>query len=66
MESDNCSGCKCLDQANGKPKGNGYCCNVVRSKAYKAGDRVRYEYKLRCDLYEQGIFETRYEKERSK
>lgn len=59
---ENCHGCKWLDEAKSQPPGSGYCCKVVRSKTYKAGDRVRRESSKRCELYKPGDFATRYQK----
>jgi hypothetical protein len=58
----NCHECKWLDQAKQMPKGAGYCSMVERSKKYKFGDRVRYVNSERCEFYEKGIFEKRFEK----
>lgn len=41
----NCHGCKWLDNVNNK--GEGYCCQVVRSQTYKSGDKVRHQEILR-------------------
>ena len=56
----NCHGCKWLDEVKHKPKGEGYCCMVERSKTYKRGDKVRYTHHERCELFKQGDFKTRY------
>lgn len=57
-EETNCHGCKWLDNVNNK--GEGYCCQVVRSQTYKSGDKVRHQKSKRCELYEEGNFTTRY------
>lgn len=56
----NCAGCKWLDQNYRGAKGDGYCCMVERSKAYKEGDKARYSNMARCELYEVGDFAERY------
>lgn len=58
----NCAGCKWLDQVKHYAPGEGYCCMVTRSKNYKMGDRARYSNMKRCELYEAGDWNTRYEK----
>ena len=68
----NCHGCKWLDETatriqdqhgNDKLKriGAGYCCKVNQSLNFSHGDRVRTVYTQRCELYEEGKFERRYE-----
>lgn len=57
----NCHGCKWPDQVKNGSSGNGYCCMVVRSKNYKAGDMVRHSNMDRCELYEAGNFANRYD-----
>lgn len=58
----NCHGCKWLDET--KHKGEGYCSMITRSRIYepKRAMRVRYPHSERCELYEEGIFEKRFEK----
>lgn len=58
----NCHGCKWLDEV--KRKGEGYCAKVVQSKTYHYGSRVRLECDSRCELFEEGKFEKRFENER--
>lgn len=57
---DNCARCKWLDHVRTQPAGSGYCCMVVRAKEYKDGDRRRYPYKGRCELYQKGDWATRW------
>lgn len=66
----NCHGCKWLDCC--KTAGNGYCAMVVRSKNYRGqyiengelipSSSVRTESMERCELYEEGNWETRWQK----
>lgn len=56
-----CHGCKWLDEAKSQPAGNGYCAMVVRSKVYRNGMRVRTPEKGRCELFEEGSFEKRWD-----
>lgn len=55
-----CHGCKWLDEVKRQPAGSGYCSQVVRSKNYQAGMRVRKPEKGRCELYTEGSFENRF------
>lgn len=56
----NCHGCKWLDET--RPQGNGYCCMVVRSKTQK--EKVRRPNMERCELFEPGDFQHRYDDKR--
>jgi hypothetical protein len=59
----NCHGCKWLDEDQKRGEGRGYCSMIVRSKTYRPnqGDRVRLRSDERCELYEEGKFEKRFE-----
>lgn len=57
-----CHGCKWLDEMKSLPAGSGYCAHVVRSKGYHTEMKVRRPEKGRCELYEEGSFETRFAK----
>lgn len=54
----NCHGCKWLDEVKTQPKGNGYCCMVVRSKMQS--EKARFPHMERCELYEEGDWKTRW------
>lgn len=56
----NCHGCKWLDEVTSQGNGNGYCSQVVRSKGYRSGDKVRHPNNPPCELYEPGDFTTRF------
>ena len=56
-KSVNCHGCKWLDET--RPKGSGYCCMVVRSK--EQDEKCRKPDMPRCELYEAGDFQHRYD-----
>lgn len=56
-KNNNCHGCKWLDEF-GK-NGDGYCCMVERSKTQAS--KVRRPEMLRCELYQPGDWETRWE-----
>lgn len=72
-ETENCHGCKWLDEVRNRPHGSGYCCHVQRSKAYNTMDcvmdcghrapEIRRPELVRCELYAAGDFATRYDKE---
>jgi len=55
----NCHGCKWLDRY--KVDGNGYCCQVVRSKTQTS--KVRRPNMERCELYKAGDWKTRWQTE---
>ena len=73
----NCHGCKSLDELKGAPKGTGYCCTVERSEAGKKWFREHSSYGSygalntslkvrrpdmpRCELYEPGDFQHRFD-----
>ena len=70
----NCHGCKHLDESKKAPKGTGYCAMVERSESGKAWIKAHDMYGVintplkvrrpdmpRCELYEPGNFETRFE-----
>lgn len=68
---ENCAGCKWLDSPKGDRKTpDGYCSHVVISsqrnmeRTTKFGEiisaSVRDETTVRCELYEEGDFKTRY------
>lgn len=59
----NCHGCKWLDEVKrANRKGEGYCAMVKRSISYHVGDSVRLECDERCELFEEGKYEKRFEK----
>lgn len=65
----NCHGCKWLDEVRTRVEdiyalcGAGYCAMVVRSRAYRPGDRIRTMFDKRCELYAAGDFKDRYNQE---
>lgn len=58
----NCHGCKWLDENRKGPKGAGYCCMIERSEGSDRNKARRPESK-HCELYCEGDFATRWDKE---
>lgn len=54
----NCHGCKWLDRY--KTDGRGYCCRVERSRTQR--EKCRDPEMERCELYDRGSFDKRYER----
>lgn len=69
----NCHGCKYLLETKKGPAGDGYCAHVVRSASYQTSrvegkkllpsSCVRRLNMERCELYAEGDYATRYQKE---
>lgn len=61
-KTNNCHGCKWLDEMHGLP-GCGYCAMVTRLPTYKQGARIRVSTDERCELFKPGDFKTRWQTE---
>ena len=60
---ENCHGCKWLDERKFRQLGCGYCTMVERSKSWKdRRSHVRCSDDERCELYEEGVFEKRFDR----
>lgn len=60
----NYHGCKCFDCGmKSNIDGNGYCCMAERSsQKHKSHCKIRKPDKIRCEMYEAGNLETRFQK----